>query len=130
MEAGNQSQVKAIFSRSLLNCLNLALWQTYLRFIKQVGSETLFAEGRDTLVTCDRCTLDLGSNDVHGPSCPAGGEESVEGGGGDTFHVCYLFVSVGVMSLFEAATQCLVMRKAFRARQLRLKPFLTSTSCG
>ena len=37
MEAGNQSQVKAVFSRSLLNCLNLALWQTYLRFIKQVG---------------------------------------------------------------------------------------------
>ena len=36
MEAGNQSQVKGIFSRSLLNCLSLALWQTYLRFIKQV----------------------------------------------------------------------------------------------
>lgn len=39
MEAGNHSQVKAIFSRSLLNCLNLALWQTYLRFIKQVGPQ-------------------------------------------------------------------------------------------
>ena len=36
MSAGNQSGVKAIFSRCLLNCPSVNLWRSYLTFIKTV----------------------------------------------------------------------------------------------
>ena len=38
MSAGNQSGVKAIFSRCLLNCPSVNLWRSYLTFIKTVRS--------------------------------------------------------------------------------------------
>lgn len=37
MAAGNNSQVKAIFNRCLLNCPNVPLWTYYLSFIKKVA---------------------------------------------------------------------------------------------
>ena len=38
MSAGNQSGVKAIFSRCLLQCPSANLWRSYLTFIKTVRS--------------------------------------------------------------------------------------------
>jgi len=38
MSAGNQSGVKAIFSRCLLHCPSVSLWRSYLTFIKTVRS--------------------------------------------------------------------------------------------
>ncbi|KAK9861162.1 hypothetical protein WJX84_008660 [Apatococcus fuscideae] len=65
MEAGNQSQVKAIFSRSLLNCLSLALWQTYLRFIKQMnegkGPEGMLEVRKAYEFALDRVGCDVGA---------------------------------------------------------------------
>lgn len=37
MAAGNQSGVKAIFSRCLLHCPSVDLWLSYLTFIKTVS---------------------------------------------------------------------------------------------
>ena len=39
MSAGNQSGVKAIFSRCLLSCPSVNLWRSYLTFIKTVGRQ-------------------------------------------------------------------------------------------
>ncbi|GMH44710.1 hypothetical protein BSKO_12662 [Bryopsis sp. KO-2023] len=37
MSVNDHTTVKSIFSRCLLNCLNVDLWNTYLRFIKKVN---------------------------------------------------------------------------------------------
>ncbi len=40
MAAGNTAQVKTIFSRCLLSCPSVDLWQTYLTFIQKVTHTT------------------------------------------------------------------------------------------
>ncbi|KAK9788841.1 hypothetical protein WJX73_000969 [Symbiochloris irregularis] len=67
MAAGNQSQVKAIFNRCLLNCPSVPLWTSYLSFIKKVndakGSDGLGEVRKSYEYTLDR----IGSSMEAGP---------------------------------------------------------------
>jgi hypothetical protein len=36
---GNNVGAKSVFNRSLLSCLNIDLWKTYLQFIKQASAD-------------------------------------------------------------------------------------------
>jgi hypothetical protein len=38
LRANNVSAAKQVFSRSMLSCLSMDVWMTYLQFIKQVQS--------------------------------------------------------------------------------------------
>ncbi|CAD7699774.1 unnamed protein product [Ostreobium quekettii] len=45
MAVNEHGRVKSIFSQCLLNCLNVDLWTTYLRFIKKVNQQKASANG-------------------------------------------------------------------------------------
>lgn len=40
IRAGNERGAKLVFSRCLLTCLSVDLWQTYLRFIRKARHAT------------------------------------------------------------------------------------------
>jgi len=71
MGVNDHSRIKSIFSQCLLNCLNVDLWATYLRFIKKVNQQKLVTNGKELKevkeayeFTLDRIGQDINSGAI------------------------------------------------------------------